>query len=212
MFDATPARPSAHMMPARASAHTTNARASAHTINARRRAVRCAPAIKSAAGDGTFEGYASLFNREDAGRDVILPGAFRDSLAARGAAGIRMLFQHDPSEPVGVWETIREDARGLFVRGRLLPGIARAREILALMRAGALDGLSIGFRPVRARRDARTGIRRLEKIDLWEVSIVTFPMLAGARVAQVKARADAARHLAGVIARAARRLGERRAC
>jgi HK97 family phage prohead protease len=138
------------------------------------------------AADGGFEGYASLFGAEDAGRDVVMPGAFRASLARRGADGIRMLFQHDPAQPIGAWETVREDARGLYVRGRLIEGVARAREILALMREGALDGLSIGFRTRKAVRDPRTGQRRLYEIDLWEISIVTFPMLPDARVSTVK--------------------------
>jgi HK97 family phage prohead protease len=140
--------------------------------------------------DGTFSGYASLFDREDLGRDIVLPGAFRDSLAARGAAGIRMLYQHKPDEPIGIWESLREDSRGLYARGRLMLAVARAREVLALMRAGALDGLSIGFRTVTGQRDAKTGIRRLARIDLWEISIVTFPLLPEARVAQVKSDKD----------------------
>jgi HK97 family phage prohead protease len=138
--------------------------------------------------DGLFEGYASLFHKEDMGRDVVVPGAFRESLAERGLSGIKMLFQHDPNQPIGVWLRLYEDARGLFVRGRLMLEVAKAREVLALIRAGAIDGLSIGFRVVRGLRDHRTGIRRLEKIDLWEISIVTFPMLAEARVASLKAR------------------------
>ncbi|MBX9592498.1 MAG: HK97 family phage prohead protease [Hyphomonadaceae bacterium] len=149
--------------------------------------------LKQVETDGTFSGYASLFNTEDLGRDVVLPGAFRDSLAKRGPRGIKMLFQHRPEEPIGVWEQLKEDARGLFARGRLMLDVARARETLALMRAGALDGLSIGFRAVVGQRDARTGVRRLAKIDLWEISIVTFPLLADARVAHVKARAFAQR-------------------
>ncbi|MBX7185901.1 MAG: HK97 family phage prohead protease, partial [Vicinamibacteria bacterium] len=135
---------------------------------------------------GTFEGYASLFHREDLGRDVIVPGAFRASLAKRGAGGIRMLYQHDPAQPIGVWLAIAEDGRGLRVKGRLIPDVARAREVLALMRSGALDGLSIGYRAVKATRDAKTQIRRLTEIDLWEISIVTFPMLPDARIARVK--------------------------
>jgi HK97 family phage prohead protease len=137
---------------------------------------------------GTFAGYASLFNKEDMGHDIVLPGAFRESLEMRGPAGIKMLFQHNPSEPIGVWDQITEDARGLYVRGRLMLDVARAREVLSLIRAGALDGLSIGFRAIKGRRDAKTGIRRLEKVDLWEISIVTFPLLPEARVAHVKAR------------------------
>ena len=144
--------------------------------------------LKAVEPDGTFAGYASLFDREDMGHDIVLPGAFRDSLRQRGAAGIKMLFQHKPDEPIGIWKTLKEDARGLFAKGRLMLDVARAREVLALMRAGALDGLSIGFRAVTGRRDAKTGIRRLAKVDLWEISIVTFPLLPEARVAHVKAR------------------------
>ena len=144
--------------------------------------------FKAVATDGAFEGYASLFDKEDLGRDVVAPGAFRDTLAARGPTGIKMLFQHNPSEPIGVWDSLKEDLRGLYVRGRLMPEVSRAREILALMRAGALDGLSIGFRALKGRRDARTGVRRLQKVDLWEISIVTFPLLPEARVAHVKSR------------------------
>ena len=99
-----------------------------------------------------------------------------------------MLYQHDPNQPIGRWTEIREDARGLFVRGRLTQGVARSREVLALMRSGALDGLSIGFRTVRASKDAGSGVRRILEADLWEISVVTFPMLPEARVAQVKGR------------------------
>ena len=140
--------------------------------------------------DGTFEGYASLFNRRDMSGDVVLPGAFRASLNTRGVGGIRMLFQHDPAQPIGIWERLHEDARGLYARGRLTTEVTRAREVLALMRSGAIDGLSIGFRTVKSRRDGRSG-RALSEIDLWEISVVTFPMLPDARIARVKARAFA---------------------
>jgi HK97 family phage prohead protease len=141
---------------------------------------------------GGVEGYASLFGVEDQGRDIVMPGAFRASLVRRPASDVRLLFQHDPAQPIGVWDEIGEDARGLYVRGRLIEEVARAREVLALVREGALDGLSIGFHARKASRDARTGQRRLHEIDLWEISIVTFPMLPGARVAAMKARATAA--------------------
>ncbi len=142
--------------------------------------------FKGISREGSFEGYASLFGQKDMGGDIVERGAFAASLEKRGAAGIRMLFQHDPAEPVGVWREIREDHRGLFVRGRLLPEVARSREILSLMREGALDGLSIGFRTVRGKSDKRGGVRRLHEIDLWEISIVTFPMLPQARIRKVK--------------------------
>jgi HK97 family phage prohead protease len=101
-----------------------------------------------------------------------------------------MLFQHDPSEPVGVWLELREDHRGLYARGRLIPEVTRARELLSLLRAGAIDGLSIGFRTVKGTIDPRTRVRRLVAVDLWEISIVTFPLLAGARVRAVKQAAS----------------------
>ncbi len=149
-----------------------------------------APTLKFTGLDGTFEGYASLFHVADQGRDIMLPGAFRDSLRAKGAGGIRLLFQHKPEEPIGVWEEIREDRRGLHVRGRLATDVARAREVLALMRAGALDGLSIGFRVVSARRDPIRRLRLIARVDLWEISVVTFPMLTGARIHRVGAQGD----------------------
>ncbi|MER2607253.1 MAG: HK97 family phage prohead protease [Siculibacillus sp.] len=136
--------------------------------------------------DGTFTGHACLFGVEDLAHDVIEPGAFRASLARRGVSGVKMLWHHEPAEPIGAWIEIREDARGLFVRGRLLAEVARGREAIALMRAGVLDGLSIGFRAVRASRDRGSGVRRLTEIDLWEISLVTFPMQPRARVAAIE--------------------------
>jgi uncharacterized protein len=136
--------------------------------------------------DGSFSGYASLFGRVDLGRDVVERGAFAQSLRKRGAAGIRMLFQHDPSQPIGAWTELEEDARGLFVRGRLTKGVSRSQEVRNLMREGALDGLSIGFRAVKAKTDNVTGVRRILEADLWEISVVTFPMMPDARVQRVK--------------------------
>ncbi|AWN38861.1 HK97 family phage prohead protease [Methylobacterium radiodurans] len=131
--------------------------------------------------DGLVTGYASLFGLPDLGRDIVAPGAFAESLRARGAAGVRMLFQHDPAEPVGVWLDIREDGRGLRVAGRLNRAVRRARELDALIRQGGLDGLSIGFRTRRAAPD-RAGYRHLRAIDLWEISLVTFPLQPEARL------------------------------
>src|SRR5215470_2213897 len=136
--------------------------------------------------DGTVEGYASLFGEIDQARDMVMRGAFAETLASRGIRRIPMLFQHDPSEPVGIWLELREDFRGLFARGRLIPEVARGRELISLLREGAIDGLSIGFRASKARIDPKTRIRRLHAVDLWEISIVTFPLLAGARVRAVK--------------------------
>ena len=142
----------------------------------------------SLASDGTVEGYASLFGEVDQARDMVMPGAFTRTLAQRGLRKIPMLFQHDPAEPVGIWLDLREDFRGLWARGRLIPDVARGRELMALVSEGAIDGLSIGYRTVRGQIDPKTRIRKLYQVDLWEISIVTFPLLAGARVRAVKER------------------------
>lgn len=147
---------------------------------------RAATAVSRPTTAGTFEGYASLFGLVDMGRDEIMPGAFRESLARRGAPDIKLLWSHDAREPLGVWDDVREDSRGLKVSGRLNLAVTRAREVHALMREGAIDGLSIGFRTQRAATDRKTGVRRLFKVDLWEISLVTFPMLPQARVSSVK--------------------------
>ncbi len=136
--------------------------------------------------DGSFSGYASVFGEVDLGKDRVERGAFRKSLSERGPEGVRMLFQHDPSEPIGAWKTIREDSRGLYVEGVLADGVARAREVHQLLKNAALDGLSIGFRTVRAKTDVQSGVRRILEADLWEISVVTFPMLPSARVQNVK--------------------------
>jgi hypothetical protein len=143
---------------------------------------RIEPLFARVGADGVIEGYASLFDLPDLGRDVVAPGAFSASLARRGAGGVRMLWQHDAAEPIGQWLDLFEDHRGLKARGRLSRGVARAREIEALLSEGAIDGLSIGFKTVRSRADRRPNHRRLIEIDLWEISIVTFPLLPQARV------------------------------
>ncbi len=134
--------------------------------------------IKDGTDELKIEGYASLFWTRDLNDDVTAAGAFADSLAA--GAPVKMLHQHDEAEPVGVWDAVAEDAKGLFVRGRILRSTPRGRLVAALVEAGALDGLSIGFRQVKARTKDR--LRVLSRVDLWEVSIVTFPMLPGARL------------------------------
>jgi HK97 family phage prohead protease len=142
--------------------------------------------ISTVTSTGVFEGYASLFGLIDSGRDEVVPGAFAVSLAKRGASGVKMLWQHRAAEPIGQWTSISEDRRGLRVIGRLNLAVARAREVLALMRARAVDGLSIGFKAGRSAIDRKTGIRRLYVVDLWEISVVTFPMLPQARITAVK--------------------------
>lgn len=130
--------------------------------------------------DGTtISGYASLFGKSDQGGDIVESGAYGVSLA--NGRSIKMLWQHDPAQPIGVWDEVREDAKGLWVKGRLLTDVAKGREAASLIGAGAIDGLSIGYRTVKARKDSKGG-RLLSELELWEVSLVTFPMLPDARV------------------------------
>lgn len=126
-------------------------------------------------------GYASLFGVADQNGDVVEAGAFAASLErlSREGRSVKLLWQHDPAAPIGVWDHVAEDPLGLSVRGRLLTEIARGAEAATLLAAGAIDGLSIGYRTVRAERAAKG--RRLIELDLWEVSLVTFPMLPSAR-------------------------------
>lgn len=152
--------------------------------------------------DSSISGYASLFDEVDQGGDVVKAGAYGNSLKRLKDAGtrVKLLWQHDPREPIGVWDEVREDKKGLYVKGRLLTETQRGREAAALIRAGAIDGLSIGYRTVKADRDAK-GRRQLAELELWEVSLVTFPMLPEARIGAKaeKADPDLAHNLAGVL-------------
>lgn len=147
--------------------------------------------LKAASEEGGFSGYASVFRLADRQGDVIEPGAFAAALKQR-AGEIRLLWQHDPAEPIGVFHTIREDAVGLYVEGRILLDVQRGREAHALLKSGALEGLSIGYTPVRFRHDPDTGHRMIEELDLWEISLVTFPANPQAGVRRVKGRKEAA--------------------
>ncbi len=134
--------------------------------------------------DGTIiSGYASLFGATDQGGDIVQAGAYQTSLGKVSAQkrSIKMLWQHDPAQPIGVWDEVREDEKGLWVKGRILTDVVKGREAAALIEAGAIDGLSIGYRTVRAHKGA-DGQRHLDEVELWEVSLVTFPMLPDARV------------------------------
>ena len=140
-------------------------------------------ATEQVTGGLAIEGYASYFGEPDKGGDIVVRGAYAASLAALETRGrrVKMLWQHDPAQPIGVWDEVREDARGLYVKGRLLTDVERGREAATLIGAGAIDGLSIGYRTVRATKNDK-GQRLLTELELWEVSLVTFPMLPSARV------------------------------
>ena len=131
-----------------------------------------------------IQGYASLFWRRDLNDDIVAKGAFAKSLAKSGSARVRMLHQHDSSGLIGAWDVVREDEQGLYVAGRVFDFTPQGRLVQGLIRAGVLDGLSIGFRTKKARRDQSGRLRVLTEVELWEVSLVTFPMLSGARLIQ----------------------------
>ena len=140
-------------------------------------------AVREAEGGMAIEGYASLFGTCDQGGDIVAPGAYARSLQklSRESRSVKMLWQHDPAQPIGIWDELHEDERGLFVKGRLLTSVEKGREAAALIEAGAIDGLSIGYRTLRASKNDK-GQRLLNELELWEVSLVTFPMLPSARV------------------------------
>jgi Escherichia/Staphylococcus phage prohead protease len=155
-----------------------------------------------------IEGYASVFDRTDQSGDRVRKGAYANSLRDTNSSGrsVKMLWQHDPAQPIGIWDDIHEDGKGLFVRGRILTEIQKGAEALVLLRAGAIDGLSIGYRTMRAEKAAAGRI--LHEIELWEVSLVTFPMLPEARASNSSGCEDEsfARALAEAIAEARRDL------
>jgi HK97 family phage prohead protease len=142
--------------------------------------------LKSVSEDGSFVGYASLFGVKDLGGDVVQPGAFTKSLKSKPAAKVKMLRGHDTSEPIGVWTSIVEDARGLKAMGQLILTTVKGRETYELLKAGALDGLSIGYRTKKESFDRKNNVRNLNELELHEISVVTFPMLPSATISRVK--------------------------
>ena len=148
--------------------------------------------------DGTFSGYGSTFNGEpDAYNDIVLPGAFGQSIknGGRNGTGIVMLYQHDSWQVPGLWDSIVEDQKGLAMDGSMIMETQLGRETHALLKRGALKGLSIGFDlidfEIRNEKDVKTGktqkIRYIKEADLWEVSVVTFPANVHALITGVKA-------------------------
>lgn len=144
--------------------------------------------IKEIDEKGRFVGYASVFGEIDYGRDIVMPGAFAKSLKekARKNRKIPILWQHKEDTPIGVYEDIHEDSNGLFVEGQLTLGVQKADEAFLLAKARAISGISIGYIPVKDRYNESKRARELLEIDLWEASMVTFPMLDTARIDAVK--------------------------
>ena len=138
---------------------------------------------------GTIEGYASRFGIKDQGGDIVVKGAFSASLAERSP---KMLWQHDPSQPIGKWIDAKEDSTGLVVRGQINMDVQKGREAHSLIKDGAIDGLSIGYKTLKARNVK--GARELSDLDLWEISLVTFPMLREATVDHIKSLSEMGEH------------------
>jgi HK97 family phage prohead protease len=138
--------------------------------------------------DGTFTGYASIWGEVDSYNEVVAKGAFAKSLKDYGKRGKmpNMLWQHRSDKPIGVWLAMIEDAKGLKVTGRLATETAQGAEAYALLKMGALDGLSIGYVATKWEEDVKTNVVTLTEINLWEVSLVTFPAGPSARIDGVK--------------------------
>ncbi len=144
--------------------------------------------IKSIADNGVFDGYGSVFGITDSYGDIVMQGAFVDSLKSQQDIGRMpaMLWQHRSAEPLGVYTAMAEDSVGLKLAGQLAMDTVRGAEAYALMKMGAISGLSIGYQVRDESYDRVTGITTLKKVDLWEVSLVTFPANDAARVSSVK--------------------------
>jgi len=142
--------------------------------------------VKDVSEEGTFEGYGSIFNNVDSYGEKVAPGAFGESLARHQREGTKplMLWQHNSDEPIGVWENLAEDGKGLKGTGKFVLETARGREAHALLKAGAIRGLSIGYRELEAEPDGNNRI--LKKLDLMEISVVSFPANRRANVTAVK--------------------------
>ena len=148
--------------------------------------------IRATGDDGSIEGYGSVFGVKDHYDDVIAPGAFVQTLKdhAKSKTMPAMLWQHDATEPIGVWLEMVEDKRGLKIKGQLALETTRGKEAYALLKLGALNGLSIGFISIKWEYDTDKEIRTLTEVDLWEVSLVTFPANEKSRITGVKSAGE----------------------
>jgi len=144
--------------------------------------------VKATDDEGSIEGYASVFGNRDSYNEIVMPGAFSASLAKHKREGTKplMLWQHNPDEPIGVWDEMSDDGKGLWGKGRLLKGVRRADEALIMLRSGAIQGMSIGYREVDVTPAENGEARKLLELDLLEASIVSFPANRRARVESVK--------------------------
>jgi HK97 family phage prohead protease len=145
--------------------------------------------VKTIKKDGSFGGYGSVFGNQDAYNDVVMPGAFAKSLADWAGKNRLppVLWQHDATQPLGPFTSMSEDGTGLYVEGQLLVNsVQRAAEAYALLDAKAINGMSIGYNIVEADYDSKNDIMKLSELDLWEVSIATFPANQSATITELK--------------------------
>jgi HK97 family phage prohead protease len=148
--------------------------------------------LKATEGDTRIiEGWASTFGNKDSDDDIIAPGAFTDSIKERTP---KMLWQHDSSQPIGVWLEAKETDQGLYVKGQIAD-TTLGNDVYKLLKAGAIDSMSIGYVATKYSIDEDTGTRTLQAIDLWEVSVVTFPANDKARITGVKSKPATPRDL-----------------
>lgn len=145
--------------------------------------------VKDLTASGSFAGYGSVFQTVDYYRDVVMPGAFEKTLAAWAQKDLLppILWQHRPDSPIGPFQKMVEDGRGLYVEGQLLINdVQQSREAYALLKSKTINGMSIGYDPVEVEYDGKTNVNKLLQIDLWEVSICTFPANTDAIIDEVK--------------------------
>ncbi len=145
--------------------------------------------LKSMREDGSFSGYASVFGIVDLQNDIIIQGAFAHSISGN-PSNIKLLWQHQVDIPIGVFTTIIEDTYGLYVEGRLLMDVAKGREAYSLLKNGAINGLSIGYNVIESSYNDESNIRMITDLNLWEISLVTFPANENAVVISVKNAQD----------------------
>ncbi|MDX1922672.1 MAG: HK97 family phage prohead protease [Alphaproteobacteria bacterium] len=148
--------------------------------------------VKELGSEGFIAGYASVFGEVDAQSDVVAKGAFTRSLSRykQSKSNPAMLWMHDTGEPIGVWTSVNEDARGLRVEGKLAVKTQHGAEAYELLKIGAVSGLSIGYSAIKSVKDSKTKIRTLTEVELYEISLVTFPANSLARVHTVKEHTD----------------------
>jgi hypothetical protein len=142
-------------------------------------------AVEQVTDEGKISGYANVYGIKDLGNDIVAHGAFADSIKGKT---FPMLWGHDQFEPpIGVWEIAKEDSKGLYVEGQITLGMTKARDVFEGIKAKSVSGLSVGFKTLDADEDEKSGIRTIKKADLWEVSVVTFPMNTESRIDAAKA-------------------------